>query len=176
MVDLNFKYLEKKQESLDEQKKQLKKAMPRIEALQNIYPKEEAMLFIGTKGLRSAYAELFRNKTPKDENLWIYVHDKRYAKKSDRFYIQYWDEIAKGIKSKGIADKTYRKSPYIKEFKKKHEFRFVDFPLFSHGEIYKDMFMLVSWSEPFITVLVKSKHVSENFRKYFYDVWKRAKK
>ena len=63
-----------------------------------------------------------------------------------------------------------------KKFKKKYGMRFVEFPIFSHGEVYQDKFLLVSWEDPIITVLVHAKHVSDHFRKYFEDVWKQGKK
>jgi len=169
------KYLEKKQKELDNQKKLLEEALPRIKALENLHPNQEAMLFIGIKGLLAAYKELFRDAEPGDENLWTYVHGKKYEAISNKFYVHSL-ELPKFIKSKGIADVNYRKSEYIKDIKKKFEIKFVDFPVFSHGEVFKDKFLLTSWEDPVISVLVNAKHVSENFRKYFYELWKIAKK
>ncbi len=171
-----FKYLEKKQQDLDTQKEQLKKALPRIEALEKTFPKQEAMLFIGRKGLRAAYKELFKDAKKNDENLWIYVHDENYAKNSDKFYLHDWFDLSKGIKSRGIADESYRSSPFAKKFSQKHQLRFVNFPIFSHGEVFQDKFLLISWEDPIISVLVKAKHVSDNFKKYFHSVWKAGKK
>ena len=170
------KYLDKKQAELDQEKELLKQALPRIEALEKTFPKQEAMLFVGIKGLQAAYKELYQGATKKDENLWIYVHDKKYEKISDKFYLHEWLEIGKGVKTRGIADESYRSSPFAKEFQKKHEMRFVDFPIFSHGEVLRDKFMLVSWENPIITVLVQAKHVSDHFRKYFEDVWEKGQK
>ncbi|MEE9323835.1 MAG: helix-turn-helix domain-containing protein [Candidatus Aenigmarchaeota archaeon] len=170
------KYLDMKEEELVRQRRILEQAMPRIEALQSTHPKQEAMMFVGKKGLRTAYKELFKDWEPGDENLWIYVHDKKYSKTADRFYLSYWFEIAKNVRSRGIANPPYRDSPFIKKWKKKHEIRFVDFPIFSHGEVFKDRFLLISWEDPIIAVLVHAKHVSDHFRKYFESLWKIAVK
>jgi len=170
-----IKYLDTKQKELDEEKKLLEQALPRIEALEKTYPKQEAMLFIGTRGLRAAYKEFYKGAKKDDENLWIYVHDKKYAKVSDKFYLHTWLEMVKNIRSRGIADNSYRSSKFAKEFQKKYKMRFVNFPVFSHGEVFKDRFLLVSWEDPIITVLVKAKHVSDNFRKYFNSVWEKGK-
>ncbi|MBT5022552.1 TrmB family transcriptional regulator [Candidatus Woesearchaeota archaeon] len=171
-----FQYLEKKEKQIEKEKEILKKALPRIEALQETYPTQEAMMFVGLKGLRSAYEELYKDGSPSDENLWIYVHNEKYAKQSDKFYLHSWANIPKKIKSRGIVDKSYRKSKFAKEFSKKHELRFVDFPIFSHGEVYGNKFMLVSWEEDIITVLVHAKHASSHFKKYFESVWNAGKK
>jgi sugar-specific transcriptional regulator TrmB len=168
------KFLDKKEEELNEQRNSLKQAIPRIEALQSSHPKQEAMMFIGIKGLRTAYEELYKDAT--GENLWIYVHDDSYAKVSDKFYMHTWMPMVKNIKSRGIADKSYRKSKFAEAFQKNHSMRFVDFPIFSHGEVCGDKFMLVSWEEPITTVLVHAKHVSDHFRKYFNSVWDKGKK
>ena len=170
------KYLEKKQQQLDKEKQQLKEALPRIQALQNTFPRQEAMLFIGDRGLRTAYEEFFKDGKPTDENLWIYVHDDKYAKASDKFYLHNMTSMLKNIKSRGIADNSYRKSKFAQAFQKTHQMRFVDFPIFSHGEIYGDKFMLISWETPVIAVLVQAKHVSDNFKKYFELVWKAGKR
>jgi HTH-type transcriptional regulator, sugar sensing transcriptional regulator len=169
-------FLDKKEEELNKQRIILKKALPRIKALQETYPKQEAMMFIGLKGLRTAYEEFYKDGTKKDENLWIYVHNESYAKVSDKFYMHTWLNMVKKIKSRGIADRSYRCSPFANAFQKKHDMRFVDFPIFSHGEVYGKKFLLVSWEDPIITVLVHAKHVSNHFRKYFESVWKAGRK
>jgi sugar-specific transcriptional regulator TrmB len=170
------RYLEKKQEELDDQKRLLVEALPRIESLGNLHSNQDAQLFVGVKGLIAAYKELFKDSEKGDENLWIYVHDERYADKSDKFYMHTWLPIVRNIKSRGIADTSYRKSPFAKAFGKGHEIRFADFPIFSHGEVFKDRFLLVSWEDPVIAVLVSAKHVSDNFKKYFESVWELGKK
>ncbi|MBU0467019.1 MAG: hypothetical protein KJ718_06540 [Nanoarchaeota archaeon] len=169
------KYLEKKQEELNDQKEILKKALPQIEALEQTFPKQEAQLFIGPKGLRAAYKEFFKGEEKSDINYWTYVHDKKHAKVSDDFYLKNWEDIAKNIKTIGLANIEYRSSPFIKRFIKKKQIRFVDFPLFSHGETFRDRFLLISWEHPIIAVLVTAKHVSENFNRYFDSIWKIAK-
>ncbi len=170
------RYLDKKEQDLQQQREILQQALPRIEALQGTHTKQEAMMFIGVKGLATAYKEFFKGATSHDENLWIYVHEKKYEKVSDKFYMHTWFDLAKGIKCRGIADTAYRKAEFGKAFRKKYPMRFVDFPIFSHGEVFKDKFLLISWEEPVIAVLVYAKHVSDNFRKYFEDVWKKGKK
>ncbi|MFH1439636.1 MAG: helix-turn-helix domain-containing protein [Candidatus Woesearchaeota archaeon] len=170
------KYLDQKENDLKKQRDILQKAIPQIEALQKIHPKQEAMMFIGTKGLLSAYEEFYKDGSKNDENLWIYVHNESYAKISDKFYLHTWLEMIDKVKSRGIADISYKKSKFAKEFSKKHELRFVDFPIFSHGEVYGNKFLLISWEDPVITVLVHAKHVSDNFRKYFEEIWKKDKK
>jgi len=169
-------YLDKKEQELKKERKILQEALPRIKALQEIHPKQEAMLFIGTKGLRSAYDELYKGGKPEYENLWIYTHNKKYDSVSEKFYLHTWSKLPKKIKSRGIADESYRTSKFAKEFQKKYEMRFVDIPIFSHGEVYGDNFLLVSWEDPIITVLVHAKHVSDHFRTYFESVWEIGRK
>jgi len=41
-------------------------------------------------------------------------------------------------------------------------------------EICKDKLLLVSWEKPIIGVLIHSKSLAENFRKYFNSVWNKA--
>src|SRR3989344_470827 len=79
-------YLEKKEEEINNQKKLLKNFLPRLEELQKLKPEQDAEIFIGIKGLKSAYEKLLKGATKTDEDLFFYIHEEEYAEESDLFY------------------------------------------------------------------------------------------
>jgi HTH-type transcriptional regulator, sugar sensing transcriptional regulator len=170
-------YLEKKEKELKEQREELKKILPDIEKLQENLPKEEAELFIGKKGLRSAYEKLFANRDKKAENLFFYKQEKEYAQEADIFYLGLFPIIEK-IPSRGIVDNDYRLSEAAKESIKRQiiSYKFVNFPIPGNMEVCGNKMLIISWQKPIIGVLINSKSVADNFKEYFESVWKAAKK
>ena len=169
-----FVYLEKKEKELQTQKEALQFILPQLENLQKEKQSQEAEIFIGTKGLRSAYEKLFSNMKKNDEELFFYIHEKEFGEESDRFYasIEY---LLKKVKTRGICNKEYKSSPFIKKAKYLN-IKFVDFPIPGHMEVCNNFLLLVSWQKPIVAILITSESLSSHFRNYFNSVWKIAEK
>lgn len=166
-------YLENREKEISLQKLELKKILPDIEKLQESTPSQEAEVFVGRKGLRTAYEKMLKDKTKKDEVLYFYFHSKEYADESDLFYHSI-QELTKKVSMRGIANEEYRKS----WFQQKSHFlnvKFVDFPTPGNVDILKDRIMFISWRPSIVAVLIHSKEIADNFTKYFNEVWKKAK-
>lgn len=166
-------YLENKEKELSLQKQDLKKILPELEKLQESVKSQEAEVFIGKKGLRTAYEKMFKAVTKKDHNYFFYLYDKEYAEESDIFYNSIQD-LVKRATIKGISNKDYKNSEFI-TVQKYMEVKFVDFPIPGNIDIINDMVMLVSWKPNVIGILIHSKEIADNFRNYFNKVWSLAK-
>src|SRR3989344_2992505 len=164
-----IQYLDKKQEQIAHEKEALKKILPDLEKLQEAKSKQEAEVFIGKKGLRTAYEKLCRDASKKDEILFFYIHDEKYAEESNLFYNSIIDLVS-GTKNRGICNEKYEKSWFAK--KSKHlTMRFSNLPLPGNIDIIKDKILLVSWGESIFSVLIHSKSLADNLRKYFNEMW-----
>jgi hypothetical protein len=152
----------------------LKKLIPSLtEFTKSSEQKTDAEIFIGTKGLKTAYEKLVSDVTKKDEWLFFYIHEKEYMKKTDEFYNSIY-KMYKKIKSKGLANKEYKKSWFIKKAKR-FKMKFVDFPLPGNIDIIKNEVMIISWKPEIIGVLIHSESIAKHFRDYFNEIWKIAK-
>lgn len=170
-------FLEQKEKEITENKNQLKKIIPDLEKIKEKRVLQEAEIFIGTKGLRTAYEMLLKKRSKEEPLLFFYLYDERYAESANLFYKQEFHYFKKeGVKLRGITtldfkkSKSYRKSPSFIELK------FVDFPLPSMVDIYNGKVLLTTWRETPIGILVQSQEVYENYKKYFNNIWKIAKK
>jgi len=170
-----FDYIDKKEQELDNQKVLLKKMVPLLETIQIGKPEQSAEIFIGRKGLKSAYEKLFSNLPNNSESLFMYMHEKEYAKESDLFYFAMNELFMKVPKFRGISNTIYKESPFIKQAKY-IEMRYMDFPIFGHVEECNNKILMVSWEKPIVIYLMSSKNLASNYRKYFNSVWKIAKK
>ncbi|MEK6918261.1 MAG: helix-turn-helix domain-containing protein [Nanoarchaeota archaeon] len=170
-----LEYLNKKQSEILENKESLKKIIPQLERLREKKNIQEAEVFVGLKGLRSAYEKLFQSLTKKDEALFFYLHDDEYAEESDQFYHSMW-EITRKFNIKGIANKKYENSWFAKKAKKmKSNLKFVKYPIPGNIDIIKDMVFIVSWRPSVVGILIKSESIANNLRNYFNEVWKSVK-
>ena len=169
-------FLHTKEKEIDEQKKALKNIVPQLEKLQEFVPQQKAEVFFGQKGLRAAYEKHLVKKGKNTENLFLYVHKKRYEEKSDLFYFQILDLYSR-VKQRGIVNESARKTPWFKHVKetKSVDVRYVEFPIPSQMEVCGDSVLMVSWEEKIVTVLIQSADIAENIRRYFNETWKLGK-
>ncbi|MEK6894925.1 MAG: helix-turn-helix domain-containing protein [Nanoarchaeota archaeon] len=166
-------YIDKKQEELIQEREALKKILPDLEKLQEAKLKQEAEVFIGKKGLRTAYEKLFKNSSKKDEILFFYIHGEKYAEESNLFYNSIVD-LVKGIKNRGICNAEYEKSWFAT--KSKHlTMKFSNLPLPGNIDIINDKILLVSWDKTIFSVLIHSESLADNLRNYFNEMWTKAR-
>lgn len=168
-----IQYLDKKEEQIVQEKEALRKILPDLERLQEIKTKQEAEVFIGKKGLRTAYEKLCKNTSKQDEILFFYIHDEKYAEESNLFYNSIID-IVSGTNNRGICNADYEKSWFAK--KSKHlRMRFSNLPLPGNIDIINDKILLVSWDKTIFSVIIHSQSLADNLRNYFNEMWLKAK-
>ncbi len=163
-------YLEKKEKEIQIQKQSLKEIIPNLEKLQEIKPSQKAEIFLGKKGLRTAYEKLLKNKTKKDESLFFYIHKEEFAEESNLFYNSISD-IGKKTKSKGICNEDYKNSWFSKKAKYLN-IKFTDLPLPGNIDIAGDKVLIVSWHDTIFSVLIHSSHLASDLKTYFDKIWK----
>ncbi|MAG45552.1 MAG: hypothetical protein CMH63_02140 [Nanoarchaeota archaeon] len=159
-------FIEKKEDKLREEKSNIEQLIPELERIQHPSSKQEAEIFTGLKGIRTAYERMLENANKKSEWLFFYIDE---GKITDDFYSTMYSKFKK-IKMKGIANKIYKKSEFIK--KTHFEMKYVNFPLPGMIDIYEDKIMFISWKSNPLVVLITSKDMAQKFRDYFYSIWK----
>jgi len=166
-------YFNKKEQELKSQQEQFNSIIPLLEGLQQSSPKEEVELFVGTKGLRTAYEKLFSHLKKDEENLFFYIHDEKYGDQADSFYFSIQD-IIKKYKTRGVCNEKGRKS----EFNKKAKYakiRYANFPIPGNMEVGGERLLIISWEKLIIGILIHSPNIAENFRTYFLEAWNKSK-
>lgn len=170
-------YLDKQKQKLEETRKNLERIIPQLEQYKDSSEKQEAEIFIGLKGLRTAYENMYLDYNKKDIALFFYVHKKEYSEIVDNFFLTMVPFYKKNkIKFNGIGSKEWAKSEYVKKTSNFINAKYVDFPLPGTIDIYKNMILEVAWSNKPTGILIHSKEIADNYRNYFNEVWKMAKK
>ena len=164
-----YDYINKKEQQITEQKEALKNMLPGLIQLQQNKPEQEAEIFIGKKGLKSAYEKFFSNINSKNIYYFFYIHKKDYSDDADRFYWNMFNDTLKGknLTIKGISNIDFKKSWFLKKAKKRMSMRYVDFPTPGNIDICRDKIMLISWANSPVCFLIKSERIAEDFKNYF---------
>lgn len=170
-------YLEKKENEIIKQKNALQNIIPELTRMQMLVKQPEAEVFIGKKGLRSAYERLIEGAGKHDEDLFTYIHDPAYAEEADTFYLSIRETLIK-CKFRGVSDLNGKKSDFFKEISllKNFNVKYVDFPIPGNIEVCKDKMLIVSWEKPIMGVLIQSQGMARFFRNYIESLWKAGKK
>ncbi|MBI2507355.1 hypothetical protein HYV89_00190 [Candidatus Woesearchaeota archaeon] len=158
-------FLNKKEEKLQEEKLALKSLIPELEKIQNPESKQEAEIFIGLKGIKTAYHKMIEESNKKEEWLFFYVDE---GQKTDEFYASMYPKFKK-IPSKGIANKDYKKSKFIQ--RTNFKMKYVNFPFPGTIDIYNDKILFISWKPVPTGILITSEDITQKFKDYFYSIW-----
>jgi sugar-specific transcriptional regulator TrmB len=170
-------YLEKQESELQDSRKTFESLLPHLERLtRSVGEREETEVFIGEKGLRTAFDILLKGAVRGEKELFFYVHDPLYYERADSFYRRTWPSMQRlGIRADGISNEDYRNTGLSKESPKFIRQRYVPFPVPGNIDIFRDKVLITVWREKPVGILIHSREVAENFSAYFGSIWEMAK-
>lgn len=169
-------FLNNKEKEITKNKRILKNILPKLQRTKDKEILQEAEIFVGIKGLKTAYDILLKEHSKKEPMLFFYVHEREYAETANLFYEQEFHYFKKlGIKLKGISTIDYKKSKLFKTPPEFISLKFVNFPLPSTIDIYNGKILQIAWRDKPIGILTHSQEMYENYKKYFNEIWKIAK-
>jgi len=177
-------FLNNKEEEIKEKKKILQDIMPFLNKISSKEEKQEVEMFIGEKGIMTAY-DILLDKTPKNSILsFFYTHDPSY---DDRVYDFYYGRLnynhkklnpilkSKNIVWRGIINKENLKKELGKPPSNIDQ-RYTKMPLPGTIDITDNSILITVWESKPLGILIQSKEVAKNFQKYFEHIWKMSKK
>lgn len=168
-------YLEKKEKELQENKKVLDDLVPYLTKISSSGDDHGAEIFLGNKGIMTAYDILLKN-TPKNGNIrFFYANDPKYSKQILEFYFRtgvFFRKIESNFKKNNVKWKGIlrgkKSNSQIPSFMKQHH---VSFPIPGNIDIGGDNVLIIAWSKQPIGILIKSAEIAENFSNYFDSIW-----
>ncbi len=169
-------FLENKQKEIKDNLQILNQILPNLEKISDKKENQFAEIFVGINGLKTAYEIFLKDSKRGDTFKYFYVHEEKYSQIANDFYAkEFLFFKQKGIKLKGIASRELKKSKHYNKPPKFIQMKFVDFPLPSTIDIYKNKVLITAWREKPFVYLITSKEIAENFENYFDTLWKLAK-
>jgi sugar-specific transcriptional regulator TrmB len=167
-------YIKSKEQEVRRQLETANKVIPELAKIADKNRQNDmAEIFIGDKGIRTAYDILLRDATSKDILYYFYPFEGYHPIASPFYSRLYLFQKQKKVQQRGIATLDFKQSKLYAEIAKGVRMKFVDFPLPATMDIFKDKLLIISW-ENMIGILISSKEISGHFRNYFDSVWKLA--
>lgn len=175
-------FLNKQEKELDEKKKILSNIAPLLNRISSKEEKQDSEIFLGEKGIMTAY-DIILEKAEKNSTLrYLYVYDPTYGNKVWDFYVEKLNFKKKNIdpkvKSKKIIRKGLINKEKMKEVPKGTNYRvYTKIPLPGNIDITDNSILITVWGgKTPLGILIQSKEVAKNFQDYFDAVWKLANK
>ena len=167
-------YIKSKEQEIRKQLETANKVIPELAKIADKNRQNDmAEIFIGDKGIRTAYEILLRDATSKDVLYYFYPFEGYHPIASPFYSRLYLFQKQKKVQQRGIATLDFKRSKHYVEISKGVKMKFVDFPLPATMDIFKDKLLIISW-ENVIGILISSKEIAGHFRSYFDSIWKLA--
>lgn len=171
-------YLEEKKQDINIEKIQVQKIIPDLILKQKSTKKSEVRVFTGWEGMKTAEEDILTSLKKGDE--WVSMGLTWQPKEWEIYFNKKQVERAKkGIIHKHLLNKKY-KSLYEK---RKHlpytEFKFLpeQMEMLTSTEVYKNkVAIFIVIKENPMVIIIENENVASSFRKYFYVMWKIARK
>jgi len=172
-------YLEKKESDLKETKKQLDEMIPFLNKLSPNNKEHEVEIFMGNKGIMTAYDLLLKELKKNETIRFFYVYDPEYGKQIFDFYFKsgmFFKKLEENYKKKNISWKGIINRKDGKYNQVYNDSRFMNqkispFPIPGNIDIGKEIIIITAWSKNPIAILIKSVEVADNFKAYFDSLW-----
>lgn len=175
-------FLDKKEEEVQKSRKLLNDILPSLKNLSsNSKHRQEAEIFIGERGITTAYDLLIR-RSMSEEILFLYVHNPEYDEKVNEFYFGIRNELNKigksfrNVKMRGLINRRQYKVKMNVNLPFYMNQRIVSVPLPGNIDIGHDNLLFLNWGKKPFAILIRSEELAKNFRNYFEGVWKLGRK
>jgi len=173
-------YIESKKKEIAKEEKEIEEIIPKLEEVYKVFKsKVKTEMFIGWKGMETAYKELV-DSSKKGDYIYILGASKGVdIRRTKQFFLRYSSKARlKGINVKIIFNED--SIDYIDELERELGFKFNKKFLFKTSPVEilttKDITAVVILKEEPIVILIHDRETADNFIIYFKEFWKIAKK
>lgn len=166
-------YIQRREEVLQNQKAVAGRIIPDLLKFAGTGKRNSAEIFVGLKGVRTAYEALLNGAGRGNTLRYFYPFDGYHEIASPFYQRLHLFQKQKKMEQRGIGTARFEKSKHYRELKGVN-MRFVSFPLPGTIDIFGDRVLMVSWDSA-TAILVSAKEIADHFRQYFDSVWQVAR-
>lgn len=174
-------YIKEKEAELHKKEQEFNNYLPILQKRVNISEKEPIVkIYSGFEGIKSMYKEILDQLNKGDDYMAITMEDKAWEQRSATlFFIKFHRERAKkGVIAKILTtNKNYIDNSNV-DFSNsgKYEMRYINMTLPSGIAIFKDTVATFVWGKVPYVFSIRNAVNAEQYRKFFKELWKIAKK
>jgi HTH-type transcriptional regulator, sugar sensing transcriptional regulator len=175
-----IEYLNEKTKKINEEKEEIKKLIPQLEAKKKLAENiQTAKVYQTYDGMKTLYNEILDLLAPgKEDFIAFTISDEEYQYKESEYFFQEYDTKRRelGIKVKLLAHTSQKKlMESMTKGDKNVIVKYLSYKMPTGVIIYGDKVATLVWGEIPTAFVISSKQTSEVYRKFFQDMWKIAK-
>ncbi len=163
-------YIQEKEEKLKKQKLAFESILPDLTNLSSKQGDNSAEVFIGLRGIRTAYEILLKNSHPGDILRYFYPFVSVHPTATKFYESWYFAQAPKQLTERGIAPLKFKSTKHYTDLAGKVNLRFATFPLPGTMDIFENKILLVTWDLP-TGILITSSELSNHYKDYFDEIW-----
>lgn len=163
-----IRYLDEKEEQIKKDKENLNKILPELENIKPSIVKEEVEVYEGKEGLKTILEGIISSK----QDILTYGSEGNFSSVLEFYFHHYLKRLEKNkIKMKVIFNYDYTKKPFKWKFS---EVRYLpkEYKTPTETTIFGENVVIFLLTDQPKAILIKSKTISESYRKYFNILWK----
>jgi len=169
-------YINKKEEEIKNQKRDIEKVIPSLEEIQKFKQKvQSSQIFEGYEGVKTVFNLILESLKPNEEYYAFSLGEELRNKNLMLFLQNYHTKrIRKNVKVKIIA--TSKEKPLFKKLSKLKnlQVRYYKNPVPLGVFIFKDYVATFTFKEKPTVFLIKSDQVSNSYKEFFVNLWHQA--
>jgi len=169
-------YINKKEEEIKNQKRDIEKVIPSLEEIQKFKQKvQSSQIFEGYEGVKTVFNLILESLKPNEEYYAFSLGEELRNKNLMLFLQNYHTKrIRKKVKVKIIA--TSKEKPLFKKLSKLKnlQVRYYKNPVPLGVFIFKDYVATFTFKEKPTVFLIKSDQVSNSYKEFFVNLWHQA--
>lgn len=173
-------FIQTKEDELDRDKEAFKTFLPELIAKQKLTEdKQEVKIYVGFEGIKTLYKEILNQLGEGDEYLAMTFSDESLDNKSISLLFNKFHQrrAMKKATAKIIAHESDTITQHKMDYSNTggYEFRVTELRTPTGHVIYKDSVAIFNWGKVPRAFVIISKDNAEHYRRFFYDVWAKAK-
>jgi len=175
-------YIREKEKDLKEKEVNFKEILPSLMKKQKIVPeKQEVKIYVGWEGQKTFYKEALDKLRKGDEYLVITMGNEQWDNENHHTFIQnlHQKRLEMKLHVKVLFNSTkgeFRKRKHFMGKSPYFEIRSIPMNIPTSLVIIKDMVSITSWHPTIRNFVIICQDVADQYREFFHDMWKQAKR
>jgi sugar-specific transcriptional regulator TrmB len=171
-------FLENKKNDIETKIKDSKKLVENLNKIRSLkLNKQEAKVYSGLDGLKTVYTEILNDLEKNDEYLAFGIGDNEIKNNKISLFMKkfHLQRAEKKVVVRVLMHSTTKKNMAQFSKLKYYKYKFTDENFPTNIAIWKDNVLTLVWDLEPIAFVIKSKQVSDKYKKYFNYIWKTSR-
>jgi len=157
---------------IEEKKQKIEEIMPQLLLKQKFSHQQSVEMYEGQKAIFSLFTELIQSAKEKELYLVFSINEENKNEAANLFF----KNLAVRRKEKKLDVRLLKNIKYYQKDKHtKVKIKYTSFNLPQGITLFRDKAIILSWSESPVAIKIESQVISQQWKNFFLDLWKKAR-